>query len=201
MGAGGASRLSMSTKKRPHRKVNSKQSPSKRPVSRHTALTAHTGNPLVAAGVVQGVPDELLDPDNAAQLSFVLQMQQIFKDVTELGNIMSRAHNAVTALLCIHTAVETTEKDVAQVALQEFITCLHLLESKEQWAHEIRDSFVHRAQNGSLVPKSLEHNPIVQEKIPVVLQKLEAYLDAFEKLLNPMRESVPGLVKLISLLE
>lgn len=121
----------MSTKKRPHRKVNSKQSPSKRPVSRHTALTAHTGNPLVAAGVVQGVPDELLDPDNAAQLSFVLQMQQIFKDVTELGNIMSRAHNAVTALLCIHNAVETNEKDVAQVALQEFITCLHLLESKE----------------------------------------------------------------------
>ena len=100
-------------------------------------------------------------------------------------------------LLDARNVVDTNDpnKDsIVQAALQEFYLCLRLLESKEQWAHEIRDSFVHRAQNGTLVPKSLEHDPDVQEKLTAFLRGLEANLDAFENVLDKMRKLAQFLV-------
>ena len=180
----------MSSNKRPHRKAQSNQT--KTPVSCHTALKAHTGDPLVDAGITQLLQAEHLDPHNAALLHSMLQLQQLIDHANELEHMVKRAQAAIKVLFDLHNGVPM-EESVAQAALQEFITCLPLLESKEHWAHELRATVAHRVQNGTLVPKYFAHDPVVQELLQLSVQELEKYFDKFDEVLSLMRKLAQGL--------
>lgn len=114
----------MSSNKRPNRKAKRKQT--KRPVSRHTALNAHTGDPLLDANITKLFQAGLLDPEKAALLSFTLQIKQLTKETAEIRNMLIRAQNSAKLLLDARNVVDTNDPNKGQHCSGRFARVLPL---------------------------------------------------------------------------